>query len=586
MSHIFPVGAPYPFFTDLTGGALDGGKIYIGVAGLDAETNPINAYWDDDLTVVAVQPIRTVVGLPDNGGTPSKFFAATDFSITVRDVNDQLMYSKLSVDDTDEPDPDVFDPEPLALLYIGASNAAINANATGGNRVIPEDVFAWNSNQHAATGLYVPGTEFNQAEFGSLPLNAASGQANSLALQTAINLKNITNRPVYFVILAMGGTHPESFIPETVRIANGWTIQPGDEDLTLYYPNLRSALAEIPGGKDSFDFVGWYGTAGASDGKDIWQPKFSAVLDAMESENLGTKALSQTVAFTTAPGRATRDVHQQAISDESIRRPNLGIVNTQGASLADASHYDGDGLTRLGRQGALGLMGGNKPSVSALYLADETDGDVEAFTFLEALNGDTFQVTKFGTDGFIRYTLNSNLGQFKVESNDTVTTEEILDWRATGLSILGGAQRLEKYDRGQATLEIADASTGGNTATIGTNQVRYEVVGRTCLIYGEFIDIDTTGMTGGNDIFIRGLPFTVVGQGIDIPGAVELDTFTLTGGYTSVVARANQGTDYISLMQNGSGVASLPLTVASISSGVSDIRGFSIAYRINDPLAP
>ena len=86
---------PFPFFTNTDGKALDSGKIYIGVAGLDAKTNPITAYWDDALTITAAQPIRTVEGYPDNSGSPSNFFTASDFSITIEDSTDVLIYSKL-----------------------------------------------------------------------------------------------------------------------------------------------------------------------------------------------------------------------------------------------------------------------------------------------------------------------------------------------------------------------------------------------------------------------------------------------------------------------------------------------------------
>lgn len=89
------VNNPFPFFTDTNGKALENGNIYIGVAGLDAKTNPITAYWDDARTITAAQPIRTVEGYPDNSGSPSNFFTASDFSITIEDKTDVLIYSKL-----------------------------------------------------------------------------------------------------------------------------------------------------------------------------------------------------------------------------------------------------------------------------------------------------------------------------------------------------------------------------------------------------------------------------------------------------------------------------------------------------------
>ena len=94
------VNNPFPFFTDTNGKALENGNIYIGVAGLDAKTNPITAYWDDARDIPAAQPIRTVEGYPDNGGSPSNFFTGSDYSITVEDSADVLIYSKLRMNDT------------------------------------------------------------------------------------------------------------------------------------------------------------------------------------------------------------------------------------------------------------------------------------------------------------------------------------------------------------------------------------------------------------------------------------------------------------------------------------------------------
>jgi hypothetical protein len=45
------IPAPYPYFTDANGNALEAGKIYIGTAGLDPRTNPIAVYQDEALTI-------------------------------------------------------------------------------------------------------------------------------------------------------------------------------------------------------------------------------------------------------------------------------------------------------------------------------------------------------------------------------------------------------------------------------------------------------------------------------------------------------------------------------------------------------
>jgi len=99
---ITEVTNPFAFFTDTDGKALENGHIYVGVAGLDAKTNQIPVYWDEAVTIPAVQPVRTVEGYPDNAGTPSKLFAATDFSISVENAAEVLVYSDLQSGSPDD----------------------------------------------------------------------------------------------------------------------------------------------------------------------------------------------------------------------------------------------------------------------------------------------------------------------------------------------------------------------------------------------------------------------------------------------------------------------------------------------------
>jgi hypothetical protein len=94
--------SPFPFFTDTTGSALEGGYIYLGQSNLNPETAPVNVFWDAALTIPAGQPIRTVGGYPSRAGTPSRMYVATDtYSITVRNKNRALVFS--AFDQSDAP---------------------------------------------------------------------------------------------------------------------------------------------------------------------------------------------------------------------------------------------------------------------------------------------------------------------------------------------------------------------------------------------------------------------------------------------------------------------------------------------------
>jgi hypothetical protein len=88
------VQVPYPVFYDRDGQPLDNGNIYIGEANLDPITNPIQVYYDEALTLTASQPLVTSSGYVYRNGTPTQLYVdATDFSITVNDSKNLLVYN-------------------------------------------------------------------------------------------------------------------------------------------------------------------------------------------------------------------------------------------------------------------------------------------------------------------------------------------------------------------------------------------------------------------------------------------------------------------------------------------------------------
>jgi hypothetical protein len=87
------VAPPYPIFTDVDGSPLDGGQVFLGFVNQNPETNPIEVYWDQELTLPAAQPIKTSGGYPVRGGTPAMIYTDGTFSIAVRNKRGKLVYS-------------------------------------------------------------------------------------------------------------------------------------------------------------------------------------------------------------------------------------------------------------------------------------------------------------------------------------------------------------------------------------------------------------------------------------------------------------------------------------------------------------
>ncbi|KRA62166.1 hypothetical protein ASD89_24090 [Caulobacter sp. Root656] len=85
---------PFELFLGLNGAALNGGKVYIGVAGMDPQTNPQQVFWDAAGTVPAAQPLPTQGGYVMRAGTPARVYTASPFSMRVRDRFDvQVFYA-------------------------------------------------------------------------------------------------------------------------------------------------------------------------------------------------------------------------------------------------------------------------------------------------------------------------------------------------------------------------------------------------------------------------------------------------------------------------------------------------------------
>jgi len=87
------IKVPFPVFSDRSGLPVDDGSVFIGEAFMDAETNPVPVYWDSALTIAASQPIKTSGGYFYRNGTPANVFISGDYSLTLLDKKNLLVYN-------------------------------------------------------------------------------------------------------------------------------------------------------------------------------------------------------------------------------------------------------------------------------------------------------------------------------------------------------------------------------------------------------------------------------------------------------------------------------------------------------------
>jgi len=149
------------------------------------------------------------------------------------------------------------------------------------------------------------------------------------------------------------------------------------------------------------------------------------------------------------------------------------------------------------------------------------------------------------------------------------STSRFKDLYLSGGAYLGGtaaANKLDDYEEGTFTPVVADASTGGNTAT-GTFTGRYTKIGNLVCVQIVLTNINTTGLTAGNQLFVRDLPFTSVG-GNFTNSAPYTNNVTFSGYLTSIFGASRT---FLYFQDNNSGSGNTNLIVSEINSGVSDI---------------
>lgn len=95
----YPLGNPLPTFTALSGLALNGGSIYIGLPNQDPQTNPKQVYWDAAETIPASQPLDTLGGYVWRLGDPAVPYVSGAYSIRVLDrLNVEVFYEANATD--------------------------------------------------------------------------------------------------------------------------------------------------------------------------------------------------------------------------------------------------------------------------------------------------------------------------------------------------------------------------------------------------------------------------------------------------------------------------------------------------------
>lgn len=83
------INNPVPIFTDKDGDMMSGGRVYIGAPNADPLITPLTVFFDQEMTIVASQPLRILGGriVNDSLAPTAAYVAEEDYSIRVTDAN-------------------------------------------------------------------------------------------------------------------------------------------------------------------------------------------------------------------------------------------------------------------------------------------------------------------------------------------------------------------------------------------------------------------------------------------------------------------------------------------------------------------
>lgn len=133
------------------------------------------------------------------------------------------------------------------------------------------------------------------------------------------------------------------------------------------------------------------------------------------------------------------------------------------------------------------------------------------------------------------------------------------------------------YEEGTWTVTLFDAASGGN-ASPTTVTGFYTKNGRLVTVsFRNLNDIVTTGMTGGNLLYIS-LPFTCITASVGFEGVVAFNSLTYPSGAISLTPNVANGSSRAIIRHSGNNTSSGFLTVSNITSGTTDIASLTLSY--------
>lgn len=159
--------------------------------------------------------------------------------------------------------------------------------------------------------------------------------------------------------------------------------------------------------------------------------------------------------------------------------------------------------------------------------------------------------------------------------NDSESVNGLTFPESSGTGI-ASSNTMSDYEEGEFTPIVSDASSGGNTGIPSLTYGFYTRIGRMVNVVIQLTNINTAGMTGTNELFVQGLPFTTVNvAGTQrYIGSVRLNSVNYNGQVYPETEDTATWVKFIDIVSGGNGDY---LTVQDLISGQGDIY-MSLSY--------